>query len=943
MAYQKITLLLLLTSVITIAQKKPITHKDYDLWKKINKVTISDQGKLIVSVIETTTGRGDGYIEIYDTSTAKKTTFFNGYDPTISFDEKYVVFKVKPKYEDVRNVKKKSKKKVKEEDLPKDKLFIYDVLNIRIHDSISRVSQYNLPKKSSKWMIIEKFKNKNKKNVLKKTKIEDTTAKKKVPLDFKQKYGLVYTFETKRKDTLLQLKDLTIPEKGNVFYFSRTSKSSKKTAEAKERDLGVYQFNVEKAIETAVDTSKYLYSQLALSTMGNHFTYISAKDSTAVDSLSYELFHYTKETLSKLVDFSGKNLVKGWELSGDQAPFFSENEEKLYFYSKPKKKYNRDTTLLKEEIPQVDVWHWQDKMIQPEQKSKSKELDKKAFLSYYSLTNDKVVHLQDEQIDELIFDKDENQAYILGATGNPYDIERSWNSPWSRDFYVINTVTGQKRLGIKNIPLRPYISKDGRYALYFDIRAQHWFSLNLQTLETQNLTKDIQVPLYDEDDDHPMLPYPHGFGGFDTEGRALIFDKFDIWRVSLKGDKSPENITKTGRKKNIEYRTKKLNPEYENNASYINNGLLISGFDKNSKASGIFVLKKGKLIEKIKPKNFLIRRFTKAKDADVLTFTQENFNTYPDLYYSKKSLDTYEKITAINSQQKNFKWGSAELFSWTAYDGTPLEGILYKPENFDASKKYPMITYFYEKRSDRYHNYIAPQPSASTVNPTYLVSNDYIMFVPDIVYKEGEPGPSAYNCVVSGVEAVEKLGFIDTNNMALQGQSWGGYQVAYLITVTDKFKAAMAGAPVSNMFSAYGGIRWKTGLSRAFQYEKTQSRIGKNIWEGFDLYVKNSPLFGIPKIETPLLMMHNDKDGAVPYYQGIEMFMGMRRLQKPVWLLVYNDEAHNLKKVKNKQDLSIRMMQFFDHYLKGQSAPEWMTKGVSRTQKGKDFGYATDK
>lgn len=271
-----------------------------------------------------------------------------------------------------------------------------------------------------------------------------------------------------------------------------------------------------------------------------------------------------------------------------------------------------------------------------------------------------------------------------------------------------------------------------------------------------------------------------------------------------------------------------------------------------------------------------------------------------------------------------------------------LEGIIYKPEDFDPSRQYPLITYFYEKRSDSYRNYHIPRPSASIVNPSYLVSNDYIMFVPDIVYDEGKPGASAYNCIVSGVEALEELGYIDRDNIGIQGQSWGGYQVAYLVTVTNKFKAAMAGAPVSNMTSAYGGIRWKSGLSRAFQYERTQSRLGKNLWDGFDLYIENSPLFGIPKIETPLLMMHNDNDGAVPYYQGIEMFMGMRRLQKPVWLLVYNEEAHNLKKVKNRQDLSIRMMQFFDYYLKGKPAPKWMTKGVPRVQKGKDLGYGLE-
>ncbi len=942
MVYKKITLLLLFTCVFTIAQKKVITHDDYDLWKKISNVKISDLGTLVVTTIETATGRGNGYIEIYNTKTDQKSTFFNGYDPAISFDENYVVFKVKPTYEDVRKEKKK-KKKVKKEDLPKDALFIYDVKSNKIYDSIPRIAKYTLPKKSSGWMVLEKFKNKKKKDSSKNNKIKDTTDKN-LPVTFKQKYGLVYTFENKKRDTILQIKDFVVPEKGNIFYYSRTSKAQNKSKDEKERDLGIYKYNIEKGIEEVIDTVNYIYDKLSTSKTGNHFTFISVKDSTATDSLNHELFYYTNNTLDKLADdISGKNLKRDWELSGDQTPFFSENEKRLYFYSKPKTEFKKDTTLLDEEIPQVDVWHWQDKMIQPEQKSKFKELNKKAYISYYNIDKKDVIHLQDEQIDDLIFDKNKEQKFVLGATGDPYDIKRSWNSPWTRDFYVINTITGQKRIALRNNALEPVLSSDGKYALYFDIYKQHWFSLNLETLQTLNLTNDIQVPLYDEDDDHPMLPYPHGFGGFDENGKALVYDKFDVWRVSLNGKEKPQNITKNGRKNNIEYRTENLDPENKNKASYANQELLITSLDKTLKASGLYVLKKNKLVEKIAPGDFLIRRYKKAQDAEVFSYTKENFNTHPDLYISKNGLNNSKMITNVNPQQKDFKWGSAELFSWKAYDGKVLEGIIYKPENFDPAKKYPMITYFYEKRSDRYHQYYSPQPSASTVNPTYLVSNDYVMFVPDIVYEEGKPGPSAYNCIVSGVEAVEKLGYVDSDNIAIQGQSWGGYQVAYLITVTNKFKAAMAGAPVSNMISAYGGIRWQSGLSRAFQYEKTQSRIGKNIWEGFDLYVENSPLFGIPKIETPLLMMHNDKDGAVPYYQGIEMFMGMRRLQKPVWLLVYNDEAHNLRKVKNKQDLSIRMMQFFDHYLKGEPAPEWMVKGVSRVQKGKDFGYATDK
>jgi len=223
------------------------------------------------------------------------------------------------------------------------------------------------------------------------------------------------------------------------------------------------------------------------------------------------------------------------------------------------------------------------------------------------------------------------------------------------------------------------------------------------------------------------------------------------------------------------------------------------------------------------------------------------------------------------------------------------------------------------------------------------VSNGYVVFVPDIPYTVGYPGQSAYKAVVPGTLAMlEQFPFIDEKNMGLQGQSWGGYQVAYLVTQTNLYKAAMAGAPVSNMTSAYGGVRWGSGMSRMFQYEKTQSRIGGTLWEKPLLYIENSPVFFADKVRTPLLMMHNDNDGAVPWYQGIEMFMALRRLHKPVWLLEYNNEEHNLTKWPNRMDLDIRMYQFFDHYLKNEPAPKWLKEGVPAIEKGKDTGYQTE-
>ncbi len=329
----------------------------------------------------------------------------------------------------------------------------------------------------------------------------------------------------------------------------------------------------------------------------------------------------------------------------------------------------------------------------------------------------------------------------------------------------------------------------------------------------------------------------------------------------------------------------------------------------------------------------------KAKDSDLMLFQKSNFRTSPDLHVTSNLWKSSSKLTDINPQMIDYNWGSAELFSWTSFADVPLQGIIYKPEDFDPSKKYPVMIYFYEKHSDNLYSYMTPAPSRSIINIPFFVSRGYVVFSPDIDYTVGQPGMDAYNSVVSGAEELIKFDWVDSENMAIQGQSWGGYQVAYLVTKTNMFKAAGSGAPVSNMTSAYGGIRWATGRSRQYQYEKTQSRIGSTLSDSLDLYIKNSPVFFVKDIETPLLIMHNDNDGAVPWYQGIEMYMSMRRLGKPVWMLQYNKEEHNLIHRRNTKDLAIRLQQFFDHYLKGEPAPVWMTRGVPATDKGKTWGY----
>jgi len=371
--------------------------------------------------------------------------------------------------------------------------------------------------------------------------------------------------------------------------------------------------------------------------------------------------------------------------------------------------------------------------------------------------------------------------------------------------------------------------------------------------------------------------------------------------------------------------------------------LYLTAFNFESKEGGFFSVRPfGKedphalIWEKAGFSNYL----TKAKKSNKVIWQKESYDISPELYISDLKFTRPVRLSVSNPQQKGYNWMNAELVKWTSFDNKELQGILYKPEDFDSAKKYPMIVYFYERSSDGLYRYNAPAPSASIINRSFAVSNGYLLFVPDIIYKTGYPGESCYNAVISGTNALlNKYDFIDRERLGLDGQSWGGYQIAWLVTRTDLFRCAYAGAPVSNMISAYGGIRWESGMSRMFQYEHTQSRIGGTLWEKPVHFIENSPIFFVPKINTPLLLMHNDADGAVPWYQGIEFFTALRRLEKPAWMLTYNDEAHNLVKRPNRKDLSIRKMQFFDHYLKGSALPYWMKNGITQVEKGKKDGY----
>ena len=638
-----------------------------------------------------------------------------------------------------------------------------------------------------------------------------------------------------------------------------------------------------------------------------------------------------------------------WSVSGDGKISFSKDGKKLFFGIAPVKK-PKDTTIVDFEVAKVDVWNYKDDYLQPMQLKNADRDSKKSFLSVIDVysSDPKVIPLTDLSLTDANLVSDGDASFVLASTDFGRRIESQWSGSTSKDYYLVDTKTGQRKKIIEKLNGNASASPAGNYVIYFDENTSNWFTYHVASGKVTQLNNGMNIKFADEENDVPDTPKSYGIATWTQDDKAvLIYDRYDIWSFSPDGKSPAKNITNNfGRDNKITLRYERTQQDnrFERGADTkfvkANELLWLNGFNNSTKENGFYRKNAGTVknpdlvvMGKNKYSNLL-----KSKDADVYIFDKANYVASPYVYVTT-DFKAETKLTATNAQQANYNWGTAELVKWTTPKGYQSDGILYKPENFDPSKKYPMIVYFYEKLSDGLYAYQAPAPTPSRLNISFFVSNGYLVFAPDITYTNGHPGQSAVEFINSGVENLKKNSWVDGSKIGIQGQSWGGYQVAYLITQNNMYAAAWAGAPVVNMTSAYGGIRWESGMNRQFQYEKTQSRIGATLWEKPELYIENSPLFMFPKVNTPVVVMANDADGAVPWYQGIEMFTGLRRLGKPVWMLNYNGEAHNLIQRQNRKDIQIREQQFFDHYLKGAKAPAWMTSGVPATEKGKTWGF----
>jgi dipeptidyl aminopeptidase/acylaminoacyl peptidase len=907
----------------TATAKKPLNHQVYDFWKDNTERFVTNDGKFFV--YGQNPQEGDGRVVIRDLNGTKEDSVARGSGIRINNDSEFAAFLIKPQLKLVKDAKRAKKKK---EDLPKDSLAIYN-LKTRKVEKIANVTSFKLAEKGGSWLAYQL----GAAPAPKKDTLAKATKPAKAPKKENDDNGfklVVLDVKSGHTETFSYVKEYSVSEDGKWLTFASTGNDS--TIKA-----GVYVWSaINHTIKLVHEgAGKHKFTKLSLSKNDGQLAFIADADTNSKTQVRLPKLYYWKDGSDKaslIADETSQPGVKGWLVSANYTPEFSNDGKKLFFGTNPVP-IVADTTLLPDEIVNVEVWHWQDKNLQTRQKVTAEQDKKRSYLALYEPDSKRLVQLGDQQLTRTDLVNQGDADFILGTSDLKYSHEHwDWNP--KQDVYLVSLKDGSKKLVKEKLEGNVRISPLGKYAYWFSNPDTAWFAYDIAKGQTIQLTSNKDVNFADEQDDHPDFPNPYGLAGWtNNDEQVIVYDRYDVWSITPATQPVLKKLT-VGRAQKKQYRYVRLDRDERN--IDLSKSWLLSTFDETDKKEGYARLNPStgeavKLYEgDFKTGNGVLM----PKTADRYLFTKESFRDYPDWYVSDTNFKSVAKITDTNPQQKEYSWGSVELVNWLAGDGTPLQGLLYKPENFDPKKKYPMMVYYYEKNTDNLHTHFAPKPIRSYINFSYFASNGYVVFVPDIVYQIGYPGQSAYNCLIPGVLSQIDKGFVDKERIGISGHSWGGYQTAYLVGQTNLFKAAEAGAPVANMTSAYGGIRWDTGLTRQAQYEKTQSRIGGTLWDKPMQYIENSPLFYAPKVRTPLLMMHNDDDGAVPWYQGIEYYMALKRLDKPVWMLNYNGEKHGLGKRQNMKDFAVRLYQYFDYYLKDAPMPSWLGEGLPYIEKG---------
>jgi dipeptidyl aminopeptidase/acylaminoacyl peptidase len=740
---------------------------------------------------------------------------------------------------------------------------------------------------------------------------------------------------------------------GNVFEFAFDKKGDYLALTLDTQGQlgnGVQLRNLKTGVLTQLDSGKATYQNLHWSEKGEAISVLKGTEDKA-----YKDKHHAALVFTNLSEMSptmqvydpGKDntFPKGMAISNARTVVFSEDLGTIYFGIREQRKADSPMAKSKgiekkvdptkgnsgdmrakgeKEKPDLVIWHGKDSRLQAQQQVQANEDQMRNYLCAYRLKDKKFTRLADESLRNVsVAPKD---RFAVGFDTRAYELAGSLHGRRYQDLHVIDLQTGEKHLALKQARNVMNLSPDGAKMLYFD-EDGHFYVYDMANKKKTCISKSAPVSFVNTEDDHNVVNPPTRPIGWTKDSSAvLISDNWDIWRLPI-GEGSAINLTGNGRKDGLRYQMR-FNFDPEEKGIDLEKPQYFTLYGEWTKKSGFVRLDpKATTPTVLCWDDAAFSTLIKARDADVFVHTRETATASPDYYATDASFTSPKRLTNTNPQQDNYLWSSGSmLVNYESAKGDKLQGALYLPANYEKGKKYPTIVYIYERLSQGKNRY--PMPRGWGFSPAMYTSNGYAVFTPDIRYKINDPGMSAVWCVLPALEAAIATGVVDKERVGLQGHSWGGYQTAFLITQTKAFKAAVAGAPLTNLISMYSSVYWNTGWANQPIFESSQGRFTGGYWEQQEAYMRNSPVFHAKNVETPLMLLHNDKDGAVDFNQGIEYFNTLRRLEKPVVMLQYKGENHGLAKPANQKDYTVRMREFFDHHLMGKEAPLWLKEGV---------------
>lgn len=626
-----------------------------------------------------------------------------------------------------------------------------------------------------------------------------------------------------------------------------------------------------------------------------------------------------------------------WSLDGADVFFGISGWDEKIPKQKDGGKEGKDAKEPDEEQASVDIWHWRDTDVQPKQKKSAEQDRRRNMLAVWHVAQGQFVQLGHELTTEQVTPL-RHSRMAFATEWKAYALDRSIGRP-AADLYLIDSATGDRaRIKEKLLDDRfLQASPGGKYLLY--LQDDRYWTVNVATHAVIDITKGTKTSFIDKESDETVkqLP-PFGVAGWTKDDRdVILYDKLDLWRVSADGSGALKLTD--GAAEQVRSRYVKLDPDDE--FIDVDKPVYLSLFGIWSKKSGYarLTMKDTPKTERLVYEDKTIERLAKAKDADVYEYVRESFEESPGVYVGGPTLADAKCVAATNTFQSNYAWSHSELIEYKSPKGQRLQGALYYPADYEPGKKYPMIVYLYEKLSDGLHHY-APLSERSYYNPSAITSHGYFLLMPDIVFRPREPGLSVAECVTAAVKQVLAKGTVDEKKVGVVGHSWGGFDTAFLATHTNLFAAAVAGAPITDLVSNYGNHHWSSGIAETDHIETGQQRMEVPLYEDLPAYIRNSAVFNVANMTTPLLIEVGDSDGTVFFHQGVELYNIARRAKKNVVLLEYAGEDHALRKKADQIDYQRRIFAWFGHYLRDEQAAAWITDGESYLDRQRELKKA---